>query len=59
MGTLVALRFFLRRSWNSANTPARVAAVRVHKYRASHEVRCGVVLFESERFSKRLICAFG
>ncbi|MBK8255047.1 MAG: hypothetical protein IPK82_20605 [Polyangiaceae bacterium] len=59
MGTLVALRFFSRRSCNNANTPARAAAVRVHKYRASHEARCGVVLFESERFSKRLICALG
>ncbi|MBK8251076.1 MAG: hypothetical protein IPK82_00205 [Polyangiaceae bacterium] len=29
MGTLVALRFFLRRSRNNANTPACVAAVRV------------------------------
>ncbi|MBK8251054.1 MAG: hypothetical protein IPK82_20325 [Polyangiaceae bacterium] len=45
MGTFVALRFFSGRSCNNANTPARVAAVRVHKYRASLDIRCGIVLF--------------
>ncbi|MBK8251074.1 MAG: hypothetical protein IPK82_20555 [Polyangiaceae bacterium] len=59
MGTFVALRFFLRRSRNNITTLSCVAAVRVRKCRASLDIRCGIVLFESERCSKRFICPFG